>query len=173
MKTHTFPKAEHLCRRSDISRLFQAGSRAATAYPLRAVFRRVPPVGGEPPVKVLLSVGKRHFHHAVDRNRAKRQLREAYRHHKQVILDALPADEALSLGLIWLADTPQPTALVTDRLERLLHLIADRLAPRPDTVSAETAAGSGNDRADGEEGSTGGGKNAVNPDAHTVAMPAP
>lgn len=109
----------------DIEALFSAGSHAATAYPLRAVFRRTE-AGHGPAVQVLLSVAKRRLHHAVDRNRAKRQLREAYRLNKYVLLDTLPAGCHLHLGFIWLADRPMSTERVTASVRLLLQRIADK-----------------------------------------------
>jgi len=132
MKTFTFPKAEHLCLRNDIEALFNAGSHAATAFPVRAVFRRVPTDGKGPRVKVLLSVPKRLLHHAVDRNRAKRQLREAYRLNKHLLLDTLPDDgTTLHIGLLWLADETLSSIRTTKSLVRLLHLIGEHVQKHP------------------------------------------
>lgn len=133
MKLQAFPKAEHLCLRNDIDQLFNAGSRGTTAFPLRAVYRCVAASAGTPPVKVLLSVPKRRLKLAVDRNRAKRQLRDAYRRHKHLLTDALPAGTAVNLGFIWLADAPAGSAAVSERMQRLLQLIAERIgATRPE-----------------------------------------
>ena len=125
MKQFTFPKPEHLCLRRDIEALFSAGSQAATAYPIRAVFRRGPH-GDGPVVKVLLSVAKRRLHHAVDRNRAKRQMREAYRLNKHLLVEALPSGVGLHLGFIWLAEEPVDSQKVSERITLLLHRIAEK-----------------------------------------------
>ena len=45
------------------------------------------------PAQVVIGVSKRRFKHAVMRNRLKRQIREAYRHNKQVLFDALRSEE--------------------------------------------------------------------------------
>lgn len=126
-KTFTFPKAEHLCLRNDIEALFSPGSTAATVYPLRAVFRSVPYSGKGPRVKVLLSVPKRHLRHAVDRNRAKRQLREAYRKNKHLLLNALPDDtHVIHLGLLWLSNGAVDSTRVEKSVVRLLHLVGEK-----------------------------------------------
>jgi len=143
MKLYAFPKAEHLCLKRDIEALFSAGSRAATAFPLRAVFRLVPRSGdAEPAVKVLLSVSKRRLRHAVDRNRAKRQLREAYRLRKTLLTAALPATVGLHVALLWLADRPVPSATVAESVERLLRRIAEKSASCPAPSSSPCAASS-------------------------------
>ena len=102
----TFPKPEHLCRQRDIDALFTPESRSAVAFPLRMLVREVAHTDPHAPrVQVLVSVSKRKFKHAVDRNRAKRQLRVAF---------------------IWIADAPQTSALVHKRMQTLLHRTADR-----------------------------------------------
>ena len=55
----TFPKAEHLCLKRDIERLFSAGTKSLSAYPLRVVVGAAET--GSVPVKVLMSVSKRFF----------------------------------------------------------------------------------------------------------------
>lgn len=85
MKTFGFPKPEHLTLQRDIDALFAAGGHSAVAFPVRAVWRLAEWSGRGPRVKVLVSVSKRKFKHAVDRNRAKRQMREAYRLNKYIL----------------------------------------------------------------------------------------
>lgn len=127
MKPHAFPKAERLCSRKEVAALFSAGSHAAVAFPLRAVYRRVPRAAG-PPAKVLMSVSKRKHKLAVDRNRAKRQLREAYRRHKAILAGSMPPGEAVHLAFLWLSAVPAPSAVVESRVVNLLHRVAEKLA---------------------------------------------
>ena len=87
----------------------------------------VPYTGQGPQVKVLLSVSKRHFKHAVDRNRAKRQIREAYRLQKHILTDALPTDMALHIAFIWLSDRPVPSSLVSSRMQATLKRIQEKV----------------------------------------------
>src|SRR5574344_2820787 len=100
MHHFAFPKAEHLTSRREIEALFSKGSMAAYKFPLRAIFHISN--SESVPVKVLISVSKRHFKHAVDRNRAKRQIREAYRLHKQVLWDTACAQgTSLHIAFLW------------------------------------------------------------------------
>lgn len=128
MTRYTFAKPEHLCLKNEIEALFSSGSRSMTVYPIRATFRALPYAGSGPRVKVLLSVAKRRLHHAVDRNRAKRQLREAYRLQKYALLDQLPDDTALNIAFIWLPDGPKRTASVMRSMATLLTRIAEKAA---------------------------------------------
>ena len=77
MHRFTFPKSHHICLRRDIDALFSTESHALSVYPIRAVYRKVARNADEPAVKVLVSVAKRHLHHAVSRNLTKRRIREA------------------------------------------------------------------------------------------------
>lgn len=131
----TFQKKERLCSQRAIEVLFGSGSRSLSAFPLRAVYRRA---DAEVPVAVLVSVAKRRLHHAVDRNRAKRQVREAYRLNKQILWKALaekaaaetagsPLPSSLHVAFVWLAEKPCPTALVEKQMRTLLHCIAERI----------------------------------------------
>ena len=126
MFTHRFPKAEHLCLRNDIDALFSAGAKALTAYPLRVVYREVNHKEG-PKVKVLLSVPKRKLRHAVDRNRAKRQLREAYRQNKPTLLETLGDKQGLHLAFMWLSDKPVDSKVIEKKVINLLHRISEQL----------------------------------------------
>ena len=78
-------------------------------------------------MKVLLSVPKRKLRHAVDRNRAKRQLREAYRLNKAILLHALGEKKGLHLAFMWLSDKPVASELVSKKLVNLLHRIAEQV----------------------------------------------
>lgn len=121
-----FPKAEHLTLQRDIDALFSEGSHSAVAFPVRAVWRETQWDGRGPRVKVLVSVSKRKFKHAVDRNRAKRQMREAYRLNKYILTynqPATPSGKALHIGFIWLANVPQESRFVQKRIVTLLKRI--------------------------------------------------
>ena len=126
MFTHRFPKAEHLCLRNDIDALFSAGAKALTAFPLRVVYHEVKHKDG-PKVKVLLSVPKRKLRHAVDRNRAKRQLRETYRLNKPTLVGALSEKQALHLAFMWLSDKPVDTKVIEKKVINLLLRIGEQL----------------------------------------------
>ncbi len=135
----TFSKSERLCSRKRIETLFGSGNTSCSAYPVRMVFTTVD-AGAEAPVQVLMSVSKRHFKRAVKRNRVKRQLREAFRHHKHLLYDALqsggvPEGRGVMMALLWLSDDLYPSRVVEAKVRGLLLRAVDKLtrpqAPTP------------------------------------------
>ena len=75
-------KTERLCSKKAIDSLFNGtDSKSLSAYPIRVVYRHTEEAG----FRILVSVSKKRLRHAVDRNRVKRQLREAYRLNKEIL----------------------------------------------------------------------------------------
>ncbi|HEX6916409.1 MAG TPA: ribonuclease P protein component [Chitinophagaceae bacterium] len=81
-----FGKQEKLKRRKVIGQVFAEG-KAINAHPLRLVYLRT--VDMNCPVKAGVTVSTRNFKKAVERNRIKRLVREAYRLNKPRLLDHL------------------------------------------------------------------------------------
>lgn len=125
----TFKKEERLCSKTLIDRLFNGGgSRSMAAFPLRMVYMPVELMDKEPPVRVMISVPKRCFKRAVKRNRVKRQVREAYRHCKNVLWQKLQEKQGrgLLVAFIWLDDKLRTTDEVASRVENLLQRLAEK-----------------------------------------------
>lgn len=124
---NTFKKSERLCSRILMDRLFQGNSHSVSAFPLRAVFLPVP-TDEQQGVSVLMSVPKKRFHDAVDRNRVKRQLREAYRKHKHALAEKMAArEQGLLIAFIYVSAQIEPTAAIEKRMVRLLEKISEAL----------------------------------------------
>lgn len=124
----TLPKVERLNSRILIERLFTEGSKSLPAFPLRIVYM---PVEGEnlPVATILISVPKKRFKRAVKRNRVKRQVREAYRKNKHILLDALKnSGRKIAIAFIWLDNELHESADVEAKVVKLLQLTAERLA---------------------------------------------
>lgn len=114
---HTFPKSERLCSKKVIDELFLGGHKSYSAYPLRVIFME----RQEPGVQILISVSKRRFKHAVDRNRVKRQIREAYRLNKHI----LQPTHGLCLAFLWLSSEHVPSQTVTQKVVNLLQRVKE------------------------------------------------
>lgn len=116
-----FPKEERLCSRKALEELFGGGHRSVSAFPVRAVFMRSEREG----VRVMVSVSKRYFKRAVKRNRVKRQLREAYRLQKHLLM---PLEGGLDVALLWTSPELMPTDVVFQKMQILLQRIHESLA---------------------------------------------
>lgn len=100
-------------------------------FPLRVVYMVKDRDGVEPMTQMLVSVPKRYFKRAVKRNRVKRQVREAYRHNRQTVLDRLREkeayDKAVVMAFIWLDDKLYPSDVVSEKVARLLTRVSEKL----------------------------------------------
>jgi ribonuclease P protein component len=120
-----FRKSERLVSQKQIDRLFATdGSHSKAAFPVRAVFCTSESIAGQQPVQIMVSVPKRRFKHAVDRNRVKRQIREAYRKNKQLLVVDVPQDKHVDIAFLWLSDKIVSSRIVEERMKTLLTSIA-------------------------------------------------
>lgn len=93
----TYPKTEKLKSKITIDLLFSKG-KSVSKYPLRLVFVESDygiPETSEQKLKMGVSVSKKYFKHAVDRNYFKRVLRETYRLNKHLLIDHLDKPYAM------------------------------------------------------------------------------
>lgn len=113
----TLSKAERLNRVKAIEKLFATGE-SFIKFPLRIVYalsdeRRS---DDNAPCRMVVSVPKRRFKHAVSRNRIKRLVREAFRHEKSIIAQA-DVEQCIDIAFIFI-DNDLPTQ------ERINHAVS-------------------------------------------------
>lgn len=92
MSSFTFKKDERLKSRKIIGKLFSDGQ-SFGMYPLRLVWLEMHEKQGDFPVKFSLSVPKRAFAKAVDRNRLRRLVRESWRLNKFWLYERLNEED--------------------------------------------------------------------------------
>lgn len=123
MERNTLCKAERLCSKIQIEKLFAGGSRSFSVYPLRVVFMPMEKVEGAL-VSILISVPKKRFKRAVKRNRIKRQIREAYRKNKHGLLNLLNEKaEGMAIAFIYLSSE----SVSTDEIEKIMKTLLARI----------------------------------------------
>lgn len=97
----SFSKGERLCGIKAISELF-SGGRGFNLPSLRVVYRIMPADETLQPVRLLISVPKRHFKRAVDRNLIRRRIKEAWRIGKTPLVSVVKeSGMRLELAIIW------------------------------------------------------------------------
>ena len=121
-RQQTLCKAERLNGKKQVDSLFMGGrGRAMSIYPIRMIYA----IGQ---CDAASSVPKRYFKRAVKRNRVKRQLREAYRRNKHLLLDMLaqhPGTQVL-IAFIWTSDELSDSAGIESRMKKLLARLGEK-----------------------------------------------
>lgn len=131
----TLSKNDRLHRQKRIDYLFSAG-KSAVSYPIRVV--AVPAADDlleahEPAVQTLFSVAKKRFKRAVQRNRHKRRMREAYRLEKAACQWNPTAPVWLALQYIGTEEIPLPELrnAIRKAVEKGLDLAHESTPSRP------------------------------------------
>ena len=106
------------------------------AFPLRIVYMQMEKQEvsqqwdgvQQPPVSILVSVPKKRFRHAVDRNRMKRLVREAYRLNKHILWNALQEKNfRLAIAFVCITDTLPTFRSVNKSMRKALIRIGERV----------------------------------------------
>ena len=122
-----FLKAERLSSKKNINQLFEKGSEKTDSvflYPFRVVYLSEPKKESEA-VAILISVSKRSFKKAVDRNKIKRRIKEAYRLNKLIFyqnpLQQIPAH----IAFIYVGKEIIPYSNIEGKMKSVLQKIVD------------------------------------------------
>lgn len=119
----TFRKYEILRGKRAVSRLFENG-KAISRYPLKLIWI---PCNGEDrlsPARVLISVPRKTFRKAHDRNLIRRRIREAYRHQKTAFYEELEKHAVcIDIGLIYIGKEIATYHEISHQIDKLLELV--------------------------------------------------
>jgi ribonuclease P protein component len=126
---YTFKKEERLCNKRLIDELFHKGS-SFLCYPFKASWLLVDDAAQTTPVQILISVSKRRYKHAVDRNMVKRRLREAYRLNKQQHLyeSLISANKKIVISIGYIGKQIEPYELFEKKMLKLLKQLSEEVA---------------------------------------------
>ena len=141
----TFKKSERLCSKKVIDKLFdRKGSEKINSvflYPFRVsyIFNESNVVNNEaavdtppevlpqniasPTPAILISVSKRYFKHAVDRNLIKRRTREAYRLNKSLLLQKPSSQIPAYIAFVYIAKTIEDYAKIEKSMKAIFKKI--------------------------------------------------
>jgi len=92
-------KDERLKSRRQFESLFEEGH-TFVVFPIRFIWISAAAESGFP-VHAAFGISRRNWKKAVDRNRWKRRMREAYRQHKQILYQAVPPTTQLQLLCVY------------------------------------------------------------------------
>ena len=120
---HTFGREEKLKSRKIIGRLYTEG-KSIKAFPLRMVYLQTDHTS-DFPCQAAVSVPKRNFKKAVDRNRNKRLLRESYRLQKQIAYSEV--DKPYVYMISYLARDEWKYADIEHKMKKLLTLFTEEI----------------------------------------------
>ena len=122
---NTFPKVERLCGKTAIDKLYAEG-KAFLSYPVRVIFRISEKE--EVPARCLINAPKKKFKHATDRNRIKRQIREAYRKNKHELYRLLEGKNyQLHLAITYIGDKIESTGFMEKKIKAALAKLIEQL----------------------------------------------
>ncbi len=113
----TFTKAERLSGKVLIDTLIQKG-KSFNCFPFRVVWLEIPE--NKVKAQIVISVPKRLFKKATDRNRLKRLIREGYRKNKDVLIEKTE-NKTIQLLLIYTSKTMMKSKEVEDKIILMLQ----------------------------------------------------
>ena len=119
----TLGKQERLKSKKLIEKLYREGS-SVKVFPLRMVYLQTEHTSNFP-AQVGVSVGKRNFKKAPDRNRLKRLMRETYRLQKDIVYDTLEKPYVFMISYIGREEKPYEE--LYSKMNKLLNLFMEEV----------------------------------------------
>lgn len=114
----TFKKEEKLKSKKFIDALFVDG-KSVSQYPVRLVYKEFDFEEKDIQIKAGVSVSKKLYKKAVDRNHLKRLLRESYRKNKYLVLTG--TDRSFAFMFLYVGKNKLDSSIIDSSLERVLQ----------------------------------------------------
>tara|TARA_B100000809_G_scaffold178771_2_gene176420 strand:- start:2763 stop:3140 length:378 start_codon:yes stop_codon:yes gene_type:complete len=121
----SYPKKEKLKSQKGIEQLFSEG-KSVSAYPLRMVYLKSE-FDDNTKFKTGVTVSKRNFKNAVDRNRIKRLLREAYRLNKAMYFNNISS--CYTLMILYIGKDGTDFDSIDKKMKQLLEAFSKKVSP--------------------------------------------
>ena len=123
---YSLSKSERLCSKISTTELFSKGS-SINEEPFRIIFL-ASDFDRDVYLKSQFIVPKRHITRAVDRNLIKRQMKEAFRKNKIILIDFLKANaKQLNFAIIYQISEIKETILIEEKIKSLIIRLIKKL----------------------------------------------
>ena len=120
MTGFSFKKSERLNKKRIISQIFLRGI-AVYSYPVKLVYLSIPFTEGLPNLQLAVSVPKRRFSKAIDRNLLKRRIKESFRLNKHAkIPELVQKKKSFALVLIYNSNKIESYQHIEKSVKKLL-----------------------------------------------------
>lgn len=128
MKEYSLSKSEKLKSKITITDLFAKG-KSVIVYPLKVVYNLAPVTADDTaPAKMAVTVPKRQYKKATQRNHIKRHVRESYRLAKPMLYQSLESTtDQLNIIYIYVGKTMEDTSLLPKAMKKLNRKLAKEL----------------------------------------------
>ena len=122
-------KYERICKEKDIGLLFDKG-KGVSVYPYRVIYLFRRDESRPATVRLLVSVSKKRFHHAIKRNRVKRLIREAWRKNKAPLYEICQRDNiSVDVALVYTATVIHSYNELMRKTKAVVEEIAKKQSP--------------------------------------------
>ena len=116
-------KKYKLCSHTIIKAIFEEG-KTIKQYPLRSIALAIEPDSTKAAFQLVISVPKRNFKKAHDRNRIRRQLKEAFRLNKGILEEKLiEQKQQIALFLVYTERTQLGYKVLESKMKKLIQQI--------------------------------------------------
>lgn len=124
-----FTKAERLNGKKEIKSLFDNGARIFS-FPYRSFWRFVDQEKQNTSASILISISKRGFKKAVDRNQIKRYIKEAYRLQKNILLEEIN-DRQMQIAILYIGKEVEDFHFHEKAINKLLRKLVVEAKIKP------------------------------------------
>ena len=127
-KKFSYPKSERLKKNKIILDVVRKG-KAIKAFPFYVRWKVYEQGFFDSPLKITFTVSKKKFKRAVDRNRIKRLMREAYRLNKEILLSSLDTKRKNIAVIVSYVDTQKTDFFsVNSAIVKIFKRMADEIS---------------------------------------------
>ncbi len=124
---YTFPKKERLCSKPIINRLFADGL-FFKSRPFHIIWTKTALPYKDVPAQLVISVPKRRFKLAVDRNKIKRRIREVYRKNKHHLFSDIREENIqIAFILIYTGNKIPSYEIIEKKLPEILQELSNAI----------------------------------------------